>query len=291
MAAPAWFERLTGILHRLGGTDLFLNGPGSSYVFHPKAGYLPITGPFASSQEMEVALQDWAWSQDERLDTLKPWAGGEVRGLYRWHGMIPPAAGDGPIFTLRHHGGLSQDGFLLPEAQDPGFYQKIESLMKEGSHILICGETGSGKTTLLSYLLGTYARDERIIVIEDVKELPLQSPLWLKLAVRGPAPDGTGEIPFSRLISESLRLRGDRVVCGEIRSLESVQFLELLYTGQRGSMSTFHGDGVLGTRARLLRLCEEAGFSSLLSQIEGRLWGIFLKRGMPPTVSSVELIF
>ena len=245
---------------------------------------------FSQASKMIEECQMFALEQGKRLDPLYPFAGGELRdNFFRWHCLIPPATAKGPIFSLRRHlfDQITLDDYLISKNNK----DLLLSLFKQRKSLLLCGSTGSGKTTLLNTLLQTHAFQERVVFLEELEELPLASHFWIKLLKKEPSLDGTVGVSLQALFEQSLRLRPDRIVLGEIRGLELMTFLESLTTGHHGCLSTIHAGNMQELRTRINFILAKKQINlSMFSSIDD-LWCVFLERGQKPKIKSIEKIF
>lgn len=248
--------------------------------------------PFHDKVQLIRTCQEFALSQGQRLDAYCPSAGGQIEdGLFRWHCLIPPASMEGAIFSLRRHrfAELEIEDFQI-SAENNLLLSKI--FEDPHNHILFCGPTGSGKTSLLSAFLKRYALQQRVIFVEEHAELPLSSEQWIRLVSRRKDIEDKGELKLSFLIEESLRLRPDRIVLGEIRTLDSLVFFETILLGHYGSLSTIHASQMGGVRKRINALLSMRNGSAkeFWSSIDGmsNLWCVFLERGSPPSIVGIE---
>jgi pilus assembly protein CpaF len=143
----------------------------------------------------------------------------------------------------------------------PGIAFELERLVLQRANVLVSGGTSTGKTTLLAAVLGAAALDDRILVLEDAAELPLQHPHRVRLEARPAAHDGMGAIVMRDLVRNALRMRPDRIVVGEVRGAEAYDLLQALNTGHRGSWSTIHANGPEEALLRLesMVLCAGTG--------------------------------
>jgi pilus assembly protein CpaF len=171
----------------------------------------------------------------------------------RVNAIIPPLALDGPMLSIRRFAvhrptleELVEKGSLTPEIGDV-----LRAMVKAKLNILISGGTGSGKTTLLNILSGFIPDNERIITIEDAAELQLQQEHVCRLETRPPNIEGKGEITQRDLLKNTLRMRPDRIIVGEVRGAEVIDMLQAMNTGHEGSMTTVHANT---TRDGLVRL-------------------------------------
>ena len=243
---------------------------------------LPLPEFFRDKEAFILACQNFALHQGLRLDPLRPFAGGILnKKSWRWHCIIPPAAPQGPIFTLRKHlfGDLTIDDF----DGDKAHIMKIKSLMKQGASLLFCGETGSGKTSLLTACLQTVALMERVLIVEELEEIPLLGGLWSRLLCKPLNVHGAGELSMESLFRECLRLRPDRMVMGELRGKDFFCFLEAVSSGQKGVLASYHARTPEQLNQRLLN-------SSFRPSSLGSLnvHGVFLQRNNPCRVTAVE---
>jgi Flp pilus assembly CpaF family ATPase len=157
---------------------------------------------------------------------------------------------------------------------------------------LICGETGSGKSTFLSSLLNKYCRGEKVVILESLLELPLSSNLWMKFIERKTDIEGRGGIKLSSIMKETLRIRPDRIIVGEIRGDECLVFLDSINSGHSGGISTIHAGNIEQLKAKLCLILMEfkhdVGYIEKLFQCLDELVLIFMGRGDHPEVRRIE---
>ena len=188
-----------------------------------------------------------------RIDESSPMVDARLPDGSRVNAIIPPLALDGPMLSIRRFAvhrptleELVEKGSLTPEIGDV-----LRAMVKAKLNILISGGTGSGKTTLLNILSGFIPDNERIITIEDAAELQLQQEHVCRLETRPPNIEGKGEITQRDLLKNTLRMRPDRIIVGEVRGAEVIDMLQAMNTGHEGSMTTVHANT---TRDGLVRL-------------------------------------
>lgn len=257
-----------------------------SMLMIKEVGILKKKSLFSKTSLMVEQCQLFSLAQGKRLDPLHPFAGGELKhSRFRWHCVIPPAATHGPIFSLRQH---QFDSITLEEY----FVSKenkelLISLFKCKHPLLICGATGSGKTTLLNTLLNTYAKKERVIILEELDELPLGSDFWIKLIKKEETIDGRQSASIQSLFEQSLRLRPDRIVIGEIRGKELATFIESLNTGHRGCLSTIHAGNLHELKTRMNMILDKQQFNKHLGSQIKNLWCLFLERKEKPYITQI----
>ncbi len=188
-----------------------------------------------------------------RIDESAPMVDARLPDGSRVNAVIPPSALDGPILSIRRFavqrptlGDLIQKGSLTEEIGEV-----LKAIAVAKLNVIISGGTGAGKTTLLNILSGFIPSAERIITIEDSAELQLQQEHVCRLETRPPNVEGKGEITQRELVRNSLRMRPDRVIVGEVRGAEVIDMLQAMNTGHEGSMTTIHANT---SRDALLRL-------------------------------------
>ena len=188
-----------------------------------------------------------------RIDEASPMVDARLPDGSRVHAIIPPLAIDGPGLCIRRFGGHSYrmedliiNGTCTQEIAD---FVRIAVLTR--LNILISGGTGSGKTTLLNCLSTYIPEDQRIITIEDAAELALQQPQVFRLETRPPNVEGKGEVTQRELFRNTLRMRPDRVIVGEVRGAEVLDMLQAMSTGHDGSMATIHANTPRDSLGRL----------------------------------------
>ena len=239
----------------------------------------PVPSPFDTALTLLRWAQRLAREGGVRLDPVCGAAGGALRRApspggapedFRWHCVLPPLAPDGPVLSLRRHrfAALGVAAF----AGDPAALTALARVVRARRPLVVAGPTGAGKTTLLAALLREAAPDERVVVVESLAELPLLSPLWVRLVERRPNLEGVGAFPARRLVQEALRLRPDRLVIGEVRADEAGAFADALATGHGGVLTTLHADSPAAARRRLAALAgESAGdFAGVSVAVLGR---------------------
>jgi len=181
----------------------------------------------------------------------------------RVNAIIPPLAVDGPILTIRRFVAVAStldDLVRLGSVTAVGAIE-LERLVSERVNVLVSGGTSTGKTTLLAAALGASARDDRLVVLEDAAELPLEHPHRVRLESRPAANEGAAAITMRDLLRNALRMRPDRIILGEVRGAEAHDLLQALNTGHGGSWSTIHANGAEEALLRLesMVLCAGSG--------------------------------
>jgi len=190
---------------------------------------------------------------NRRIDETMPMVDARLADGSRVNAVIPPLAIDGPLLSIRRFAvdpltidNLIENGTLTQEVAD-----FLESCVQSKLNILISGGTGTGKTTLLNILSQFISNRERIITIEDSAELQLRQEHVARLETRPASIEGTGQVTQRDLVINSLRMRPDRVVLGEVRGPEAFDMLQAMNTGHEGSMSTIHANSPRDSLTRL----------------------------------------
>ena len=218
----------------------------------------------------------------------------------RVNAIIPPLALDGPSVSIRRFGArpLGIDDLLRNDSITEEMIAALKAMVGARLNILVSGGTGSGKTTLLNCLSSFIPRQERIVTIEDSAELQLQQPHVVRLESRPPNIEGRGEITTRDLVRNSLRMRPDRIVVGEVRGAEALDMLQAMNTGHDGSISTLHANTPRDALGRLEMMLQMSGLTlsmkAMRQQIASALDVIVqtarLSDGRRKTVSVTEVL-
>ena len=181
----------------------------------------------------------------------------------RLHAVLSPIANPGTVISLRIHRPqiLSLDELVINKTITTSQKDFLNQIIKEKKSFVICGGTGSGKTTLLNSLLSEVNRNQRILIIEDSRELNPQHPHVVSLEGRPANIEGIGLITMKDLIKQSLRMRADRLIIGEVRGAEVIDWLSALNTGHTGSAGTIHANSIQEVIIRFESLGLMAGLS------------------------------
>ena len=224
-------------------TDIMVNGPQKTYV--ERRGKVELTDVTFrdNAHVMNVALRIVS-RVGRRIDETVPLVDARLQDGSRVNIIVPPLAIDGPSISIRK---FSKKSITLDTMAEQGnISPEMATLLKIAArcrlNILISGGTGSGKTTLLNALSRMIDPAERTVTIEDAAELQLQQPHVVRLETRPPNLEGDGEITMRDLLRNSLRMRPDRIILGEIRGAEALDVLQAMNTGHDGSMSTIHAN-------------------------------------------------
>ena len=198
-----------------------------------------------------------------RIDDSSPMVDARLADGSRVNAVIPPLALDGPHLSIRKFKKdvLSAPDLLRTETLTPAMLELLQGIVKARLNILISGGTGAGKTTLLNMLSEAIPASERIVTIEDSAELQLRQPHVVRLETRTANVEGAGEVSQRHLLINSLRMRPDRIIMGEVRGAEAVDMLQAMNTGHDGSLTTLHANTPRDALARLETMISMAGLN------------------------------
>jgi pilus assembly protein CpaF len=196
-----------------------------------------------------------------RVDESSPYVDARLPDGSRVNAIIPPLALDGPVLSIRRFGvdPLKMSDILAFGSLNQHMSKVLEGCVKTRLDILISGGTGTGKTTLLNILSESIPHEERIVTIEDSAELQLKQEHVVRLETRPPNIEGRGEVTQRDLVRNTLRMRPDRIVVGEVRGGEALDMLQAMNTGHDGSLSTIHANSTRDALSRLETLVLMAG--------------------------------
>jgi len=198
-----------------------------------------------------------------RIDDSSPMVDARLADGSRVNAVIPPLALDGPHLSIRKFKKdvLSAPDLLRTETLTPAMLELLQGIVKARLNVLISGGTGAGKTTLLNMLSEAIPATERIVTIEDSAELQLRQPHVVRLETRTANVEGAGEVSQRHLLINSLRMRPDRIIMGEVRGAEAVDMLQAMNTGHDGSLTTLHANTPRDALARLETMISMAGLN------------------------------
>lgn len=195
------------------------------------------------------------------IDTANPMVDARLEDGSRLNAVLPPLSLNGPVLTIRKFKDdiANIDDFLRGGTLTPYMARFLEACVQAKLNIIICGGTGSGKTTLLNVLSSFIGDDERIITIEDAAELKLHQRHVVSLETRLVNYEGQGEVTIRDLVINSLRMRPDRIIVGEVRGKEAFDMLQAMNTGHSGSLTTMHANSPHDALNRLETMVLMAG--------------------------------
>lgn len=232
--------------------DIMVNGPSIIYV--ERGGKLErVAVRFRDNEHIASVAQKIAAQVGRRIDESSPMVDCRLPDGSRVNIIFPPLAIHSPCISIRKFPSHRLDiaGMIANGSMTAAMGQLLEIAARSRLNILVSGGTGSGKTTLLNALSQFIDHSERIVTIEDAAELQLQQPHVISLETRPPSIEGTGQVTQRDLLWNALRMRPDRIIVGEVRSVEAFDMLQAMNTGHDGSISTVHANS---TRDALTRI-------------------------------------
>ena len=224
-------------------SDILVNGPKSVYV--ERKGRLQQTDvTFQDDNHLMNIIDRIVSAVGRRVDESSPMVDARLADGSRVNAIIPPLALDGPMLSIRRFAveRLDMSELIGLETVTETAAQVLEAIVKGRLNVIVSGGTGAGKTTLLNILSSFIPADQRIVTIEDSAELQLQQPHVVRLETRPPNIENKGEITQRDLVRNSLRMRPERIVLGEVRGGEALDMLQAMNTGHDGSLTTVHAN-------------------------------------------------
>ncbi|HJW26895.1 MAG TPA: CpaF family protein [Rhodocyclaceae bacterium] len=216
---------------------------------------------FASNEHLMKIIDKIVSRVGRRVDELSPMVDARLPDGSRVNAIIPPLALDGPLLSIRRFAvvPLKIDDLVRLKSLTPAMAELLSGMVRARLNVLVSGGTGTGKTTMLNILSSYIPPSERIVTIEDAAELQLQQPHVARLETRPPNIEGKGEVSQRALVRNSLRMRPDRIILGEIRGAEVMDMLQAMNTGHEGSMATIHANTPRDALTRLENMMAMAG--------------------------------
>ena len=241
-------------------TEIMVNNWDTIYV--ERAGKLYWTGTkFHDEQQLRRTIDKIVGKVGRRVDEASPYVDARLPDGSRVNAVIPPLSIDGPALTIRKFAAdpYQADDLIEFGTMTSPVAQFLEACVRGRINVLVAGGTGAGKTTTLNVISSFIPDDERILTIEDAAELKLQQPHVIRLESRPPNIEGKGQITIRDLVRNSLRMRPDRIVVGEVRGAEALDMLQAMNTGHDGSVSTIHCNSPRDALSRLETITMMAG--------------------------------
>lgn len=235
-------------------TEIMVNGPEHIYV--ERRGQVErLETSFASENQLMQTIDRIVSQVNRRVDESSPMVDARLPTGERVNVIIPPLSLTGPIITIRRF----PEPFTITELAAKGSLDEhtgmlLAALVRARFNVIISGGTGSGKTTFLNALSAFVPNGERIVTIEDSAELQLQQEHVIRLESRPPNMEGSGQVTIRDLVRNSLRMRPDRIIVGEVRGAETLDMLQAMNTGHDGSLATVHANSSDDAVYRLLTL-------------------------------------
>lgn len=225
-------------------TEIMVNGPDEIYVEIDGKIIKDDTISFINDDHIIRTIQRIVQPLGRTIDTANPMVDARLKDGSRLNAIIPPLSLKGPVLTIRKFSKNldSIDDLLRKGTLTTHMAMFLEASVKAKLNILICGGTGTGKTSLLNILSSFIENHERIITIEDAAELRLHQDHVISLETRLINYEGAGEITIRDLVRNSLRMRPDRIIVGEVRGKEAFDMMQAMNTGHEGSLTTLHAN-------------------------------------------------
>ncbi len=246
------FGLLQDLLNDPNITEIMVNGPSS--VFVETGGVIKRTSrTFESEEQLLRVIDRMVRSSGRRVDQSSPMVDARLPDGSRLNVILPPLAVDGPSVTVRKFtsSGLTTADLVAQNSLSADAAEFLERAVQMKANILVSGGTGTGKTTILNILSSFIGRSERVVTVEDAVELSLHLPNLVRLESRPANSEGAGEVVIRDLVRNSLRMRPNRIVVGEVRGSETIDMLQAMNTGHEGSLSTVHANSPRDALRRL----------------------------------------
>ncbi|MCK9394500.1 MAG: CpaF family protein [Methylobacter sp.] len=263
---------LEALLYEPTIADILVNGYKKVYV--ERFGKLELTPVRFNDDKHLMTIIDRIVSRiGLRIDASSPMVDARLLDGSRVNVIIPPLAIDGPSLSIRRFAvdKMTLDGLVRRDSLTDYMAEFLKGATKSKLNILISGGTGSGKTTMLNAISNFIPNDERIITLENPAELQLQLPHVLRLETRPANVEGRGEVTLRDLVRNSLRMRPDRIVIGEVRGGEAFDMLQAMNTGHEGSLTTVHANSPRDALARLEDMVSMAGLEIPVNAIRKQI--------------------
>jgi len=233
-------------------SDILVNRYNKVYI--ERAGKLEVTGlSFKDNQHLMQIIDRIVSRVGRRVDESSPMVDARLADGSRVNAIIPPLALDGPVLSIRRFGRdpVTARNMIENRTLTEPMLEVLTNMVKGRINLLISGGTGAGKTTLLNVLSGFIPDYERVVTIEDAAELQLKQEHVVRLETRPPNIEGKGAVRQRQLVINSLRMRPDRIIVGEVRGEEAFDMLQAMNTGHEGSLTTVHANSPRDAMSRL----------------------------------------
>src|SRR5262245_21563792 len=253
-------------------TEIMVNGPGEIWIERQGRLY-ETTVRFTDTSHLRRIINRMVAQIGRRIDESSPMVDARLPDGSRVNAIIAPLSLSGPLLTIRKFSRkrLGLDDMVNINTLTAESIDFLQRCIQAQLNILISGGTGSGKTTLLNALSAAVPDSERIVTIEDAAELQLKQRHVLRLESRPPNIEGEGQIAIRDLVRNSLRMRPDRIIVGEVRGAESLDMLQAMNTGHDGSLSTIHSNSPRDAMHRVETMVLMAGFDLPLRAIRQQI--------------------
>src|SRR5438270_2578536 len=252
LRAAVGYGPLDPLLHDRSVSEIMVNGP--DQVFIERRGVLTKAEVrFDDENQLLETIRRMVATTGRHIDGLNPMVDARLPDGSRVNAIIRPASIHGPALTIRKFKDavLGMDDLTREGSLSPALSESLQAAVLGRMNILVSGGTGSGKTTSLNVIARFIPHNQRVITIEDAAELQIDHPHVIALEHRPPNVEGKGELTIRQLLRNSLRMRPDRILVGEVRGSEALDMLQAMNTGHDGSMSTIHSNSARDALSRL----------------------------------------
>src|SRR6267378_4127032 len=252
LRAAVGYGPLDPLLHDRSVSEIMVNGP--DQVFIERRGVLTKAEVrFDDENQLLETIRRMVATTGRHIDGLNPMVDARLPDGSRVNAIIRPASIHGPALTIRKFKDavLGMDDLTREGSLSPAMSEFLKAAVLGRMNILVSGGTGSGKTTSLNVIARFIPHNQRVITIEDAAELQIDHPHVVALEHRPPNVEGKGELTIRQLLRNSLRMRPDRILVGEVRGAEALDMLQAMNTGHDGSMSTIHSNSARDALSRL----------------------------------------
>jgi pilus assembly protein CpaF len=252
--------------------DILVNGPHSVYV--ERRGKLELTDVrFNDDAHLMNIIDRIVSAVGRRVDESSPMVDARLKDGSRVNAIIPPLAIDGPALSIRRFAVelLSVDDLVRLGTLSEHIARVLDAIVKSRLNVVVSGGTGAGKTTMLNILSSFIPANERIVTIEDSAELQLRQPHVVRLETRPPNIEGKGEITARDLVRNSLRMRPERIIVGEVRGAEALDMLQAMNTGHDGSLTTVHANTPRDALSRIETMVSMSGITFPIKALRAQM--------------------
>ncbi len=253
-------------------SDILVNGFETIYV--ERRGKLEKTNArFTDHSHLINTIDRIVSAVGRRIDESSPMVDARLADGSRVNVIIPPLAIDGAMLSIRRFGVdlLGMDNMIELGTVTEQVARVLEAVVKARLNVLVSGGTGAGKTTMLNILSSYIPHDERIVTIEDSAELQLRQPHVVRLETRPPNIEGKGEVTSRDLVRNSLRMRPERIIVGEVRGGEALDMLQAMNTGHDGSLTTIHANTPRDALGRVENMVSMTGISFPINALRSQI--------------------
>ncbi len=228
---------------------------------------------FKDDRHLVRIIQKMVSTIGRRVDESQPWVDARLPDGSRVNALLPPCAVDGPLVSIRKFAKMpfNVDRLIDNGSITPQLAYLLDVIVKSRLNVLISGGTGTGKTTILNAMSSLISNRERIVTIEDTAELQLQQEHVARMESRPSNMEGHGEVSQRDLLKNSLRMRPDRIIVGEVRGAEVIDMLQAMNTGHDGSMTTIHANTARDALTRLEHMTAMAGYDIPIRALRGQI--------------------